>query len=86
MVCYIFSFKIVSIHDKSKFSKYKINTLINLKKIDRSIIDPRLVLCYSVSGTIFDQLKLIVQKIQVKFKYFTNTKLDKKIYQKYRII
>ena len=82
IICYMFSYtKIVSIHDKSILSPHKIVTLVNLKKLDRSKIDPKLVLCYSVSGTNFpNQLNLIAKKYpDYKFKYFTTSKLKVKL-------
>lgn len=80
IIYYILSHvKIVTIHNKSLLSPYTITTLVDFKKIDRSIIDPRLVLCYSGAGKDFsNQLKLIaIKNPNYNFKYFTDTELDR---------
>ena len=98
-MCYLFSYTtIFSIFKNSILSKYKIPALIDIKKINRDNIKPKLILSYSVSGYDFpnELIKLAVKYPDFNFKYFTNEKVnlifpkniecfksDKKLFQEY---
>lgn len=64
----------ISIFHKNSFSKYKFPSLIDDQKLDRSNVDKKMVVAYSVSGKVFPLLlnKIAKNNPGYTFNYFKN--------------